>query len=60
MNAYPEDLRKKIVKALRRGMGKSDAARTFGVSLSSVKRYAKMADEKDPWLRRNAPAPSRS
>ena len=26
-------------------MGKSEAARTFSVSLSSVKRYAKMADE---------------
>jgi transposase len=45
MNAYSEDLRKKIVEALRRGMGKSQAARTFSVSLSSVKRYAKMAEE---------------
>ena len=40
MNAYSEDLRKKIVEALGRGMGKSEAARTFSVSLSSVKRYA--------------------
>jgi transposase-like protein len=45
MNAYSEDLRKKIVQALRRGMGKSQAARTFSVSLSSVKRYAKLAEE---------------
>jgi transposase len=45
MNAYSEDLRKKIVQALRRGMGKSQAARTFSVSLSSVKRYAKTAEE---------------
>jgi transposase len=45
MNAYSEDLRRKIVQALRRGMAKSQAARTFSVSLSSVKRYAKMADE---------------
>jgi len=45
MNAYSEYLRKKIVRALRRGRGKSEAARTFSVSLSSVKRYAKMADE---------------
>src|SRR3954468_9880833 len=45
MNPYSEDLRKKIIEALRRGMGKSQAARTFCVSLSSVKRYAKMADE---------------
>ncbi len=45
MNAYSEDLRRKIVEALRRGMGKSEAARTFCVSLSSVKRYAKLAEE---------------
>jgi transposase len=45
MNPYSEDLRKKIVEALRRGMGKSEAARTFSVSLSSVKRYAKIAEE---------------
>lgn len=45
MNAYSEDLRKKIIEALGRGMGKSEAARTFSVSLSSVKRYARMAEE---------------
>jgi transposase len=45
MNPYSEDLRKKIVQALRRGMSKSQAARTFSVSLSSVKRYAKLADQ---------------
>jgi transposase len=45
MNAYSEDLRKKIVEALRRGTTKSEAARSFGVSRSSVKRYAKLAEE---------------
>jgi transposase len=45
MNPYSEDLRKKIVEALERGMGKSEAARTFSVSLSSIKRYAKLAEE---------------
>ena len=45
MNAYSEDPRKKIVEALRRGMTKSEAARTFGVSRSSVKRYAKLTEE---------------
>jgi transposase len=45
MNAYSEDLREKVVEALERGMGKSQAARTFCVSLSSVKRYAKLAQE---------------
>jgi transposase len=45
MSAYSEDLRTKIVQALHRGTGKSEVARLFGVSLSSVKRYAKVADE---------------
>jgi transposase len=45
MNAYSEDLRGKIIEALGRGMGKSEAARTFSVSLSSLKRYAKLAEE---------------
>ena len=39
MNGYSEDLRKKIVEAVERGMPKIEAARTFGVGLSSVKRY---------------------
>jgi transposase len=40
MDAYSEDLRKKIVNAVeQRGMGQSEAARTFDVSLSSVKRH---------------------
>jgi transposase len=43
MKPYSEDLRLKIVQALRDGMSKSAAARLFGVSLSSVKRYARMA-----------------
>jgi transposase len=40
MKAYSEDLRKKILEAVDRGMPKSKAAKTFGVSRSSVKRYA--------------------
>src|SRR5215212_995432 len=56
MNPYSEDLRKKIIEALRRGTTKSEAARSFGVSRSSVKRYAKLAEEgrplapKRPWF----------
>ena len=46
MDAYSEDLRHKIVQSLQqRRMNKSEAARAFGVSLSSVKRYAKAARE---------------
>jgi transposase len=43
MNAYSEDLPKKIVEALHRGMPKIEAARTFGVGISSVKRYVPRA-----------------
>ncbi len=55
MNAYSEDLREKIIEALRRGMGKSEAARTFSVSLSSVKRYAKLAEEGRPLAPKKRP-----
>jgi transposase len=55
MNAYSEDLREKIVEALERGMGKSQAARTFSVSLSSVKRYAKLAQEGRSLARKKRP-----
>ena len=43
MKSYSEDLRQKIVVAVERGMSKSEAARLFDVSLSSVKRYLRMA-----------------
>jgi transposase len=39
MKAYSEDLRRKIVSAIERGMPKAQAARTFGVGISTVKRY---------------------
>ena len=45
MNAYSEDLRKKLVEAKERGMPTVEVARAFGVGLSSVKRYAKVARE---------------
>ena len=55
MNAYSEDLRTKIVEALGRGMGKSQAARTFSVGLSSVKRYAKLAQAGRPLAPKKRP-----
>ncbi len=55
MNAYSEDLSKKIVEALRRGMTNTEAARSFGVSRSSVKRYAKLADEGRPLAPKRRP-----
>jgi transposase len=45
MNPYSEDLRKKIVKAVERGMPKIQAARTFGAGISSVKRCVAAARE---------------
>ena len=45
MKAYSEDLRRKIVEAVERGMPKGEAAKTFGVGVSSVKRYAAAARE---------------
>jgi transposase len=46
MKAYSEDLRRKIVQAIeQRGMSKSQSARLFGISLSSVKRYARLASQ---------------
>lgn len=55
MNAYSEDLRNKVIEALRRGTTKSEAARSFGVSRSSVKRYAKLADEGRPLAPKKRP-----
>ena len=43
MNGYSEDLRRRIVSAVQRGMPKTQAARAYEVSLSSVKRYANKA-----------------
>ena len=45
MKAYSEDLRKKIVASIERGMSKAQAARLFDVSLSSVKRYSRTASQ---------------
>ena len=42
---YSEDLRTRIVRAVKvSGTSKSAAARLFGVSLSSVKRYLRLAE----------------
>ena len=49
MKAYSEDLRQKVVEAVRqRGTSKSEAARVFGISLSSVKRYTRLASQGEP------------
>ncbi len=48
MKAYSKDLREKIVDAIQRGMPKAQAARTFGVGISTVKRYASKAQRGEP------------
>jgi transposase len=58
MKAYSEDLRRKVVEAVQqRGMGKSEAARTFGVSLSSVKRYVSKARQGNSLSPKKHPGP---
>ncbi len=47
MKSYSEDLRRKIVTAIERGMPKTEAARLFDVSLSSVKRYSRIVPQGD-------------
>lgn len=55
MKSYSEDLRKKIVAAVERGMSKSEATRLFDVSLSSVKRYVGMASSGEPLAPKKRP-----
>jgi len=47
MKPYSEDLRRSIVRAVEAGgTSKSAAARLFGVSFSSVKRYLRLAEQR--------------
>jgi transposase len=59
MNGYSEDLRRKIVSAVERAMPKTQAARTFSVSLSSVKRYVKKAVHGESLAPKKSPGSSR-
>jgi transposase len=55
MKAYSLDLREKIIAAVGHGMSKAQAARTFGVGATSVKRYVKLAEQGKPLSPRKAP-----
>ena len=55
MKAYSEDLRRKIVDAVRRGASKRETASLFGVSLSSVKRFTRMERQGDSLAPRKPP-----
>jgi transposase len=55
MNAYSLDLRERIVHAKQRGMPTAEVARTFGVGVSTVKRYAAAAREGRSLVPKNRP-----
>ena len=42
MKAYSEDLRSRVVAAVDGGMSRGEAARTFGVSPATIKRYLRL------------------
>src|SRR5829696_4207184 len=56
MKAYSLALREKIVAAAQHGMSKAQAARTFGVGATSVKRYVNLKEEGKPLTPGKAPA----
>src|SRR5215216_7406942 len=58
MNGYSEDLRRKIVSAVERGISKTQVARTFDVSLSSVKRYVNKAGRGESLVPKKSPGPA--
>jgi transposase len=47
MSGYSVDLRQRIVSAVEEGISEAQAARTFSVSLSSVKRYVEKAGRRE-------------
>src|SRR5918998_5679362 len=55
MNGYSEDLTRRIVSAVERGMSKAQAARSFDVSLSSVKRYVEKANRGESLAPKKSP-----
>ena len=59
MKAYSVDLRQKIVEALSTGTPKAQVARSFGVGLSTVKRYAGKAERGEGLAPRKSPGKRR-
>jgi len=58
MKAYSSDLRLKILAAVDADMNKSQAARTFRVGLSTVKRYVRQRRDTGSSAPRTAPGAS--
>ncbi len=59
MKAYSVNLRKRIVDAVHSGMPKVEAANTFRVGISSIKRYVKVAEEGRSLTPKKAPGKKR-
>ncbi len=55
MSGYSVDLRERIVSSVEDGMSKAQAARTFSVSLSSVKRYVEKAERGESLVPKKRP-----
>ena len=55
MNGYSEDLRRRIVSTVERGTSKAQAARSFDVSLSSVRRYVEKANRGESLAPKKSP-----
>jgi transposase len=55
MSGYSVDLRRRIVSSVEGGMSKAQAARTFSVGLSSVKRYVEKAERGEPLAPKKRP-----
>ncbi len=45
MRAYSKDLRLRVLAAVDRGMPRKEVAETFGISVSTIKRYLKLRCE---------------
>jgi transposase len=59
MRAYSIDLRKKIVNAIPRGRANAELPSIFGMRISSVKRYMKIAQEEGSLGPKKAPGKRR-
>jgi transposase len=57
--SYSLDLRRKVVEAVLRGMPKAEAARSFGIGISTVKRYVGKAHKGEDLAPRRPPGKSR-
>jgi transposase len=45
MKAYSKDLRLRVLGAVDRGMPRAQVAKTFGVSVSTIKRYLRLREQ---------------